>query len=317
MHLHEVKPAPGVSIEMETIQEQISSILKSFEFFNGEYQREAMSSAVELREQIIPELLSVLEDVARNPRKYIEHDPLYESHIYASVLLSHFEEPKAHDLFLRVFGFPGEISSDLFEDLTTEDLPAFLYRTCAGNTDGIRALILDKHAYIYSRVSAAEALVYCVAGGKAERKEVLDFFSGLFTGSEAKDDDGEFWSFIVSSMLDLYPSEYLDLIQSVFQNGMIIEGIIDRDFFNRQIKISSIDSSLEKIRNEMKKRMPEDIHKNMEWWACFQKQNESRNWEEEEDLELYANPLGSEPKIGRNDPCPCDSGKKYKKCCLQ
>lgn len=23
------------------------------------------------------------------------------------------------------------------------------------------------------------------------------------------------------------------------------------------------------------------------------------------------------PKIGRNDPCPCDSGRKYKKCCGQ
>lgn len=23
------------------------------------------------------------------------------------------------------------------------------------------------------------------------------------------------------------------------------------------------------------------------------------------------------PKIGRNDPCPCGSGKKYKKCCLE
>lgn len=22
-----------------------------------------------------------------------------------------------------------------------------------------------------------------------------------------------------------------------------------------------------------------------------------------------------QPKIGRNDPCPCGSGKKYKKCC--
>ena len=22
-----------------------------------------------------------------------------------------------------------------------------------------------------------------------------------------------------------------------------------------------------------------------------------------------------EPKVGRNDPCPCGSGKKYKKCC--
>jgi preprotein translocase subunit SecA len=24
----------------------------------------------------------------------------------------------------------------------------------------------------------------------------------------------------------------------------------------------------------------------------------------------------AEPKVGRNDPCPCGSGKKYKKCCL-
>ena len=22
-------------------------------------------------------------------------------------------------------------------------------------------------------------------------------------------------------------------------------------------------------------------------------------------------------KVGRNEPCPCGSGKKYKKCCLQ
>ena len=25
--------------------------------------------------------------------------------------------------------------------------------------------------------------------------------------------------------------------------------------------------------------------------------------------------LREEPKVGRNDPCPCGSGKKYKKCC--
>ncbi|MFN2425804.1 MAG: SEC-C metal-binding domain-containing protein [Candidatus Binatia bacterium] len=23
----------------------------------------------------------------------------------------------------------------------------------------------------------------------------------------------------------------------------------------------------------------------------------------------------ADPKIGRNDPCPCGSGKKFKKCC--
>ncbi len=26
-------------------------------------------------------------------------------------------------------------------------------------------------------------------------------------------------------------------------------------------------------------------------------------------------PLRAAPKVGRNDPCPCGSGKKYKKCC--
>ena len=25
--------------------------------------------------------------------------------------------------------------------------------------------------------------------------------------------------------------------------------------------------------------------------------------------------VNTEPKVGRNDPCPCGSGKKYKNCC--
>ncbi|MCL2123660.1 MAG: SEC-C metal-binding domain-containing protein [Desulfovibrionaceae bacterium] len=25
--------------------------------------------------------------------------------------------------------------------------------------------------------------------------------------------------------------------------------------------------------------------------------------------------MRAEPKLGRNDPCSCGSGKKYKKCC--
>jgi SWIM/SEC-C metal-binding protein len=36
------------------------------------------------------------------------------------------------------------------------------------------------------------------------------------------------------------------------------------------------------------------------------------------DLELLLNPLKTriaEKKVGRNEPCPCGSGKKYKKCC--
>ncbi len=32
---------------------------------------------------------------------------------------------------------------------------------------------------------------------------------------------------------------------------------------------------------------------------------------------LHASFLGASQKVGRNDPCPCGSGRKYKKCCLQ
>jgi preprotein translocase subunit SecA len=30
---------------------------------------------------------------------------------------------------------------------------------------------------------------------------------------------------------------------------------------------------------------------------------------------IKSKPKKSEKKIGRNDPCPCGSGKKYKQCC--
>ncbi|MDP2938517.1 MAG: SEC-C metal-binding domain-containing protein, partial [Candidatus Omnitrophota bacterium] len=45
-----------------------------------------------------------------------------------------------------------------------------------------------------------------------------------------------------------------------------------------------------------------------------------RGKEFQEDIEQHQGPQveqykREEPKVGRNDPCPCNSGKKYKKCC--
>jgi uncharacterized protein len=39
---------------------------------------------------------------------------------------------------------------------------------------------------------------------------------------------------------------------------------------------------------------------------------------DEDDAERPDDPyIRATPKVGRNDPCPCGSGKKYKKCCLE
>ena len=53
----------------------------------------------------------------------------------------------------------------------------------------------------------------------------------------------------------------------------------------------------------------------MDHWACFDpNENEDGDLDYlDDDFQIpYVRP---EPKIGRNGPCPCGSGKKYKKCC--
>jgi hypothetical protein len=57
---------------------------------------------------------------------------------------------------------------------------------------------------------------------------------------------------------------------------------------------------------------PEEIAKRQIRWA-----EEALREEEEPLAEEREEPyVRAEPKIGRNDPCPCGSGKKYKKCCM-
>ena len=55
-------------------------------------------------------------------------------------------------------------------------------------------------------------------------------------------------------------------------------------------------------------------------WAMF-KQSPQKNFNEKElkkllrDAEKEYTGQNIKTKIGKNDPCPCGSGKKYKKCC--
>jgi uncharacterized protein len=39
-------------------------------------------------------------------------------------------------------------------------------------------------------------------------------------------------------------------------------------------------------------------------------------WQSNEHQELSSTPNIAPSRVGRNDPCPCGSGKKFKKCCL-
>ncbi|MBD0373821.1 MAG: DUF1186 domain-containing protein [Pyrinomonadaceae bacterium] len=49
-------------------------------------------------------------------------------------------------------------------------------------------------------------------------------------------------------------------------------------------------------------RLIEDTIGELEGWAGFQPP-------------IQQQPIVKKKKVGRNEPCPCGSGKKYKKCC--
>src|SRR5258708_36895867 len=64
----------------------------------------------------------------------------------------------------------------------------------------------------------------------------------------------------------------------------------------------------------------------MAWWWCFEKARPPQQPLPQEENPVVAKlkaamdalPITvhrAAPKVGRNDPCPCGSGRKFKKCC--
>lgn len=54
-------------------------------------------------------------------------------------------------------------------------------------------------------------------------------------------------------------------------------------------------------------------------WAEEDAKRDAVEWDGDygnDEMFLPETYIRAEPKVGRNDPCPCGSGKKYKKCCL-
>ncbi len=57
---------------------------------------------------------------------------------------------------------------------------------------------------------------------------------------------------------------------------------------------------------------PKRFHDRQEQDKTYRKQLPG---EDEEPLPSPVDPIQAGKKPGRNDPCPCGSGKKYKQCC--
>ena len=212
----------------------ITEILEAFKIFDGIYKREQVDAAIELKEEITPSLIEILENVLADPDKYIENDNQYD-HIYSLMLLGYFRESKAHNVIIDLFSLPGNTAHELFGDLATSDLPTILMRTCGGSIELIKSMASNKDADDYCRVSALNAMAYAVVENIASREEVISFFGTLFTGKET-DEDSNFWSLLANFVCDLYPEELMDTIEKAYDDNLIASGMIQYEHFNKALE---------------------------------------------------------------------------------
>lgn len=248
------------------MNEKITEILEGFRNFDGVYKRELVDAAIELKNEITPYLIEILENLIADPNKYLENSDLWD-HIYSAMLLGHFRESKAHKIIIDLFNLPDRKANDIFGDVVTEDLPVILLRTCNGSLEDIKSLALNKEADDFCRSSALHAMAYAVIEGIATREEVLSFFESLFTGHEA-DEYSDFWGLLACLVCELYPEDLMETITRAYEDGLINPGMIDYSAFERALGHGK-ESCLERLKDDLERRSLDDLHKSMSWWACF------------------------------------------------
>lgn len=276
----------------------IQEILQELKYNTGVFPRRALQEAVACKEEIIPALLEVIENAKLLPE--VLYEDRYMAHIYAMYLLAQFREKRAYPLIVDFFSIPGEITLDSTGDVVTEDLHRILASVSYGDATLIKSLAENDDANEYVRGAALDALLTQLVCGEATRQEVMTCYASLFRGGLTRE-PSQVWASLVSCSTDLYPEEVMEEIRQAFEDDLVDEMSIDREYV-MEVFARGKEKALRELYEDSRRRFIEDVIKDMEWWACFNRPIKSQV-------------ASGKQKVGRNDPCPCGSGKKYKKCC--
>ena len=293
----------------------LKEILSHLERNEGYFPRAAVQEAIDHRVEIVPALLGILEDVARDPEPFTSDGGRF-IHIYAMYLLAQFRETRAYPLLVQIFSAPGEMPFDLAGDLVTQDLGRILASVSDGDVGGMTSLVENEQANGYVRAAAMRGLVTLVACGQRSRDEVMAYFRSLFQKFQRRFNHA--WNALVRSCAELCPEEVVGEIRQAYEDELV------EPFFIRWEDVEeALARGKEAAIGELKGRygLITDVADELGFWACFREDA----WNTGRRKARFSAPplsLGTpkpirrvQPKVGRNDPCPCGSGKKFKKCC--
>jgi hypothetical protein len=311
----------------EHVEMTIPEILDALKTTNGGFPREAVIEAIAQQEAITPELLRILEEDTAN-LEIIAPQQDYMAHIFAMYLLAQFHEPRAYPLLIAFFGKDKDLVDESTGDMVIDSFGKMLAATCNGDISLIKQAIEDETKDEYFRSGALSALIVLVKENLLSRDEVMEYIKELFRG-KIKREFNFLWTDIVATCCDLYPGDVLPEIEQAYNDGLIDESFIgDMNYVNK-IMSKSKDTILAKFMSDPEYHFINDTVKEMNEWGCFkEKIIHYDEWQKIVETDDFKNmqdsyqiisknpaPVIHAPKVGRNDPCPCGSGEKYKRCC--
>lgn len=285
-------------------------ILKDLQYNNGVFPREALIWIIKNQKESTNNLLEILEFATQNIQTLIE-DERYFAHIYAMYLLAQFREQRAYKVLINFFSIPGNIILDFTGDVVTEDLARILASVYDGNIDILKQIIENSEINEYVRTAGLQTLSTLVAVGKIDRDEVVSYFKELFEGKLERE-FSNVWNSLVIESTNLCPKEVYEEIKKAFKEGLVETFFIDINDVDNALKKGK-ENSLRELTGSAKYFLIDNTVNELENWACFRKIDSDKK---KDLLHSTSSNVKKSPKIGRNAPCPCGSGKKYKKCCL-
>jgi preprotein translocase subunit SecA len=197
--------------------------------------------------------------------------------------------------------------------LVTEYLGRILASVSCGDISLLKSLIENENVNDYVQYAALESLTTLVACGEQPREEIMAYYQYLFREKLARE-YSHVWDGLVMTSTDLYPQEVFEDIKRAYEDNLV-----DTDYFIKFAEAQEVlnlgqEKALEKLRNNRRYWLIDDTINELEGWAYFQPPK-PRYVAKPEVKVTRRQVVEKKPKIGRNQPCPCGSGKKYKRCC--
>lgn len=301
------------------MQDNWARLREHIAYFSKPFPREAIAFANAHREEVAPHLVEVLARVAANPAIVID-DPDYILHEYAMHLLAAWADTRAYAPLMALGHWDEETLDAVLGDSVTETYGRCLASVCGGDLEPLKKLLEDTQASHWSRAAALDAMATRVMEGDASRDDLIGYLTQACDEEEERllAQGGKTGGL---AMLDEVAHVACDLVAVDLMariRGWLATGLIDRMVLNEHDLDEAMRDPFETKRQKILARgrgYVRDVEAEMGWWASFQDDEPSSESTRFSDRAAAEPLLRSGPKIGRNDPCPCGSGKKYKKCC--